>query len=60
MGKRSAEEDVQEVVRCSKCIWHSNRTGMCHVWFKTTDYNGYCYRGEEKTNEVHNHIARRK
>lgn len=43
-----AQGDVVKVVRCSKCIWHSNRTGMCNVWFKNTDNNGYCYRGERK------------
>lgn len=50
------DADRVKVVRCKHCIWHSNRTGMCGVWFKTSSQNGYCYKGEKRNEVQNNHL----
>ena len=49
---KNTENDTKKehtvTTECKECVYHSNRTGMCHIWFRNTEPSGYCYRGKKK------------
>ena len=45
---RIKDSDGIDLVRCEKCMSHSNRTGWCSIWMTNTPPSGHCHRGEFK------------
>lgn len=44
--------DVVEVVRCRDCKWYDKHDKRCKVWNHGVLSIGYCYRGEERDDEI--------
>jgi len=44
--------DAVEVVRCKDCKWYDKHDKRCKVWNHGVLSIGYCYRGEERDDEI--------